>query len=400
LSGKEEQEEGHPVWDSRKKALKEFSSEDLVSSLVSGAISRREALWLCSIAFLNTTGLMALFPRTAEARSRRRRKKRRSKIPLSNGGSSEVTFGVNLAAGEFGKLPGTYGQDYIYPYPQELDYYKSKGRLTIRVPFRWERWQRTLYEPLNPEEMSRVDQLVAQARARDMKLILDAHSGGSYKIDGTDEQKIGTSAVPVSAFADFWKKVATRYKSDSGVYAYGLMSEPNNMPGRSIWPTAAQAAVDAIRQVDTSHTVMVSGDVWGTAKDWRYNNENLNIKDPANKVLYEAHQYFDGTDEGFYNQSYDVEDAYPNIGVDRVRPFVEWLREKGKKGFIGEFGVPGNDQRWNVVLDNFLAYLEAHHVGGAYWAGGPWWGSYPLSIEPADNFTSDKPQMSILQKYR
>jgi endoglucanase len=117
-------------------------------------------------------------------------------------------------------------------------------------------------------------------------------------------------------------------------------------------------------------------------------------------VLYEAHQYFDDTGAGFYDQSYDAEGAYPNIGVDRVRPFVEWLREKGKKGFIGEFGVPGDDQRWNVVLDNFLAYLEANHVGGAYWAGGPWWGSYPLSIEPADNFTSDKPQMSILQKYR
>ena len=71
---------------------------------------------------------------------------------------------------------------------------------------------------------------------------------------------------------------------------------------------------------------------------------------------------------------------------------------QGKKGFIGEFGVPHNDPRWNTVLDNFLFYLNANNVGGTYWAGGTWWGSYPLSIEPTDNFATHKPQMSVLQK--
>ena len=31
--------------------------------------------------------------------------------------------GVNLAGGEFGKLPGTYGTDYTYPAPADIDYY-------------------------------------------------------------------------------------------------------------------------------------------------------------------------------------------------------------------------------------------------------------------------------------
>lgn len=36
------------------------------------------------------------------------------------------SFGVNLAGAEFGKIPGRYGWDYIYPSAKELDYFKSK----------------------------------------------------------------------------------------------------------------------------------------------------------------------------------------------------------------------------------------------------------------------------------
>ena len=55
--------------------------------------------------------------------------------------------GVNLAGGEFGKLPGTYGTDYTYPAPADIDYYVELGFNLIRVPFRWERLQPTLGAP-------------------------------------------------------------------------------------------------------------------------------------------------------------------------------------------------------------------------------------------------------------
>lgn len=311
------------------------------------------------------------------------------------------SFGVNLAGGEFGgNLPGVYNQDYTYPSAAEMDYFKSKGLTVLRVPFRWERLQRTPGGPLNAEEMVRVDKVVADARSRGMRVVLDCHNYGRYKIGGTDEKVLGSPEVPNSAFADFWRKIADRYKNESAIYGYGLMNEPHDMGDDRRWPAAAQAATDAIRAVDGTHTVLVSGDHWSGAHSWRNSsNENLDIKDPANNVVYEAHQYFDNDHSGTYDKSYDGEGAYPNVGVDRARPFVEWLQAKGKKGFVGEFGVPGNDPRWNAALDNFLAYLKANNVSGTYWAAGPWWGDYPLSIEPTNNFATDKPQMTVLQKY-
>jgi endoglucanase len=312
------------------------------------------------------------------------------------------SYGVNLAGGEFASdsLPGTYNQDYTYPTAQELDYYKSKGRYVIRLPFRWERLQRTLNGSLDSSEMSRVDQVVADARARGMQVLLDNHNYGRYKINGTNEQILGTSQVPNTAFAYFWRKVADHYKNEGAIYGYGLMNEPHDMGGSARWPTAAQAAVNEIRKVDSVHTIFVGGDHWSGAQSWRTtSNENLNIQDPADKVVYEAHQYFDNNNSGTYDETYEGEGAYPTIGVDRARPFVEWLQAKGKKGFIGEFGVPYDDARWNAVLDNFLSYTRTNNVGGTYWAGGPWWGTYKLSIEPTNNFTTDKAQMSVLQKY-
>ena len=62
--------------------------------------------------------------------------------------------------------------------------------------------------------------------------------------------------------------------------------------------------------------------------------------------------------------------------------------------------MPGSDSRWLTVLDNFLTALDnASDVGlsGTYWAAGPWWGSYSLSVEPSGG--ADKPQMSILTKH-
>jgi endoglucanase len=280
-----------------------------------------------------------------------------------------------------------------------MAYYKSKGLLIVRVPFRWERLQRTLNGPLDSAEISEIDRVISDARSRGMQVLLDCHNYGRYKVGGADEQILGTSQVPTSAFADFWRKVADHYKNEGAIYGYGLMNEPHDMGDGTRWPSAAQSAVDAIRKVDSTHKIFVSGDGWSGAHSWRVNNENLDIHDPAGKIVYEAHQYFDNDNSGTYDQGYDEEGAYANVGVDRVQPFVKWLQEKGHRGFVGEFGVPSDDPRWNTVLDNFLSYLKANRVGGTYWAGGPWWGDYPLSIEPTNNFTTDKPQMRILQRY-
>jgi endoglucanase len=66
---------------------------------------------------------------------------------------------------------------------------------------------------------------------------------------------------------------------------------------------------------------------------------------------------------------------------------------------LTEFGVPDDDPRWLTVLERFLGAIRADErlVGGVYWAGGSWWGTYPLSIEPRGGQV--RPQMSVLSAF-
>ncbi len=79
----------------------------------------------------------------------------------------------------------------------ELDYYKGKGLNLFRLPFLWERVQPSLYGGLNQTELSRLDNVVAAARNRGMKVILDPHNYARYRLNGT-EYLIGSSQVPTS----------------------------------------------------------------------------------------------------------------------------------------------------------------------------------------------------------
>jgi aryl-phospho-beta-D-glucosidase BglC (GH1 family) len=209
---------------------------------------------------------------------------------------------------------------------------------------------------------------------------------------------IGSPQVPYAAFADLWTKLAGAFKGQPGIYGYDIMNEPHDMGGGNVWPTAAQAAVNAIRAVDKNTLIIVEGDGYAGSLLWNNLNANLNIIDPSNNLMYEAHCYFDPNG---YVQTYSQIGGYPTMGVDAIQPFLGWLKKNNFRGYVGEYGIPNNDAPWLLVLDLFLAAVKGAGLPGTYWAGGPWWGSYTLSCEPTavPMGGTDAVQMSILKKY-
>lgn len=302
-------------------------------------------------------------------------------------------IGINLSGAEFGS--GTrYGYDYHYPDFAEIKHYADRGVDLIRLPFTWERMQPTLGGELSPEELGRLQQFLTDARALGVKVVIDLHNYGRY-----NGQTIGSSAGPTSdQFADFWAKLASAVKDAPALAGYDIMNEPHDMGGPGIWKAAAQAAVNAIRGVDMNTAIHIEGEGWSGAHSWMQYNSDLILSDPANLLIYHAHQYFDRYSEGFYTNSYDSEGAYPMVGVDRLKPFADWLKANNLKGFIGEFGVPSNDPRWIEVQRNMLDYMAQAGIDGTAWGGGFWWPpTYVMFMSgPSD---PDTTFFTLLQNY-
>lgn len=315
---------------------------------------------------------------------------------------SKGLFGVNLAGAEFyhKKMDGDgkFNKDYHYPTTDELDYWASKNMRLIRLPFKWERVQHEVDGKLNQEEVDYIKYLLTEADRRGMKILLDMHNYGRRKYMG-ENRIIGDALMPAH-FGQIWAALAREFKDQPGLYGYGLCNEPHDMLPECPWVEIAQVAIDSIRNVDRSTAIVVAGNTWSSAERWNEINQGLeNLNDPSDNLIYEAHCYFDRDASGIYRAGYDEEGAYTTIGVDRVRPFVNWLKKHGKRGLLGEYGVPGDDPRWLECLDLFLNYLAENGVEGTYWAAGARWNKYILGVHPEDNYTKDRPQVSILTKY-
>src|SRR4051812_16813325 len=174
---------------------------------------------------------------------------------------SAVSFtGVNLSSAEFGsRLPGTYNSDYTYPTTSEINYFVSKGLNTFRVPFRWERAQPTLNSAFDATELSRLDAVVSAATSAGAFMVLDPHNYARYWVGGEPggtETLVGGAAVPNSAFADFWTRLANKYKSERrGIFR--LMKQPNTMPTGQ-WRHSAEGSLKAIPATGAPKLIFVA----------------------------------------------------------------------------------------------------------------------------------------------
>ena len=321
-----------------------------------------------------------------------------SQPPATGGGAPANPInlvGINLAGAEFGAdapLPGTYLKQYIYPGEADFKRYAERNLKLVRLPFRWERIQPRLNGELNRAELGRLLATLDHARKYDMQVILDMHN--YYRYYG---KMIGSGEVPINAFAETWRRIAQQVANHPAVYGYGLMNEPHTTNGK--WPAAALAAAKSIRSVDSRRWVIIAGDRWSSAFHWpSYNTQLVSdpwMRDAKNNLMFEAHLYFDKDYSGYYTNRSEVYD--PMIGVVRAKPFVEWLSKYRLRGFIGEHGAPDFSPSAVAATDNLLKYLGQHCIPSTYWAAGPWWNDYALSLDVKSG--KPRPQLPVLMKH-
>ncbi len=306
--------------------------------------------------------------------------------------------GISLSSAEWGEqqpFPGVHGKDYVYPSVASTAYYQAQGMNLMRVAFRWERLQPTLMGELQPAELARLRKFVDGTTARGLHVLLDPHNYAAYR-----GVSIGQPGVPVAAFADFWRRLALQFKGNPRVQ-FGLVNEPRQLPTET-WAEAAQAAVDAIRKTGASNLITLPGNGYTGAWSWFestwYGTPNADVMgrvhDPLDHMVFEVHQYLDKDGSGTH-----AECVSPTIGVERLQRFTAWLKQNRHRALLGEVGGGANAVCEQAVA-GALQHLQANAdvwTGWLWWAGGPRWGDYFLSLEPDGG--KDKPQLRWLRPY-
>lgn len=309
--------------------------------------------------------------------------------------SSKFLTGVNLAGADFGgNVPGQFNVDYTYPNAGEVDYFVGKGMNVIRLPFRWERLQQSQFAEFDTDELRRLNSIVIYITTKEAFVILDPHNYSRYYGD-----IIGTDNVPVTAFQDFWRRLAEIYKDNPRVI-FALVNEPYNMT-TELWRDNANAAILAIRRAGAHNLILVPGNAWTGAHSWTqnwYGTANSitmqTIHDSLSNYAFEVHQYLDSNSSGTSDECVST-----TIGSQRLAEFTAWLKQHNKRGFLGEF-AGGTSNLCLASIDNMLDYIDSNRdvwLGWTYWAAGPWWGNSPSIIEPVNG--NDKPQMAILLQH-
>lgn len=236
--------------------------------------------------------------------------------------------GVNVAGAEFAAPStepetgwfsnvnrGTSPTDYSWNGEATYQYMYDRGHRLARIPFRWERIQPLLGQPLDAAELQRMHDSVSAAASAGLEVILDVHNYGAYWLDRNGvgvRYSIGTPEVTFDHFADLWGRLAAEFNGIAAVIGYGLMNEPVDVTGvegmtpAKTWEVAAQRATDAIRSAvlppgSDPRWIIVGGYEWSGTWSPGVNHSGPFVDDSATKVMYEAHQYFDFDSSGTYD---------------------------------------------------------------------------------------------------
>ena len=144
-------------------------------------------------------------------------------------------------------VPGLYTE-------QDFRDIRSLGCDVVRLPINLDRIARAAPGGKIPQELFLLlDNAVTWATRSDLSLILDNHT---QEDDAHIDRNLG-AVLPV-----VWRQMAEHFRASPATVIYEIFNEPHDIPAAA-WDAIQRRTLEAIRAVDTVHTVVVTGTDWG-----------------------------------------------------------------------------------------------------------------------------------------
>ena len=267
-----------------------------------------------------------------------------------------------------------------------LNQMKSLGFNMIRVPYTNEMFlpgstPNSIDFTQNPDLMGLtairiLDQLVAGAKARGLRIVLDRH-----RPDSSGQSELWyTSTVSEAQWISDWTMLASRYQGEPTVIGVDLHNEPHgsatwgdgNMA--TDWRLAAERAGTAVQQVNPDLLIIVEGiEVYGGTSYWWGGNLRGAGAAPvqlpvSDHLVYSPHDY----PASVYAQTWFSDPTYPANLPTVWDTAWGYIAEAGTAPiWIGEFGTldeTTSDQQW---LSGMTGYVAQHGLSFSFWCWNP-----------------------------
>ena len=255
---------------------------------------------------------------------------------------------------------------WLYNHTQKIDIdsMHSWGFNSVRLPMHYNLYTLPIEEePVAGQQtwlqqgFDITDSLLAWCKANNMYLILDLHAapggqGNDLNIADRDPSKpsLWESEANQEKTIALWKKLATRYANEPWIGGYDILNEPNigftdpvkdrnglneekNIPLKNLYTRITQA----IRQVDTNHTIIIEGNGWG-------NNYNGLMPLWDKNMVLSFHKYWNFNDQESISKA---------LAFRKIFNAPVWYGETGENS--------------NVWFTEAIHLFETNDIGWCWW---------------------------------
>jgi endoglucanase len=205
---------------------------------------------------------------------------------------------------------------------------------------------------LDPLFLQFLDEPVKWAEELNINLLLDNHT---FDPAVSTDPKVGEVLVKV------WGQMAEHYKNTSRNIYFEVLNEPHGITD-AVWGNAQKMAIDAIRAVDSLHTIVVGGANWNS-----YNNLSKIPVYADTNLLYTFHFYdpFLFTHQGATWTDPSMASLagvpYPYI-ADSMPACPDDLKGTWIEGSLNDYKNTGNDSAVHKLLDVAVDFKNTRNV--------------------------------------
>ena len=312
-------------------------------------------------------------------------------VPLKGMKETPFTKGVNVT--NWFQVASPQQIDFTKYTKQDFINIKSLGADVIRLPINLHSMVGAAPDyALDSLFLFFLDQVVDWAEELELHLILDNHT---FDPAVDTDPDVGDILVPV------WRQMAAHYADRSEFIYFEVLNEPHGI-AESTWNAIQQRVIDAIREVDQTHTIVVGGANFNSFNSLQYIPEFADTNLIYTYHFYDpfllTHQGASWTDPSLvslsgipfpYNaaampgvpsdlQGTWVESSFTDYATDgtaeRVQELLDiainFAEQRGVAIFCGELGVYNlnseNESRvnWHTIVN---AYLTERGVSWTNW---------------------------------